>query len=488
MTKKELLKIAEDYLNSTLQHCEEARSTDAILASEDMREGTLMAYSDQFDSYSEALSDLDVRETRGRGFKLAEKLVTDVMQERDLSFLKDSEEYAYLTRELLIKAMEVCRIESERIGGNYSNEYDRSRLHHHGRQVHQDSLVLPAGPLLSEVITAYSQDHITLQKWTLKTEQENTSILAAFLELAGDQDITTITHQGLMQVRADLVKLPPNPKKGKEKEGKTLRDIIAMGLPAMSQSTASKYLIRIASFFKWAHLHKYVSSNEAEGLTLGKKKGRARDDRSLYDQEDIQRLYQSLEFDPAKPERFYIPLVAQYSGMRLDEICQLHLQDVRDNDGIPCFHVNDEGLKKVKTVAGIRIVPVHPVLIELGFLEYVKSLQARGAVQLWPNLKKKRDGYSQDFGKWYQRFNRREITQHPKRVFHSFRHGAIDALKQAGIAETTVQELMGQENANVTFGRYGKSFKPTVLLEVLNKVEFDVDLDVLRRKVPKILI
>ncbi|MCP6657702.1 site-specific integrase, partial [Klebsiella pneumoniae] len=118
-----------------------------------------------------------------------------------------------------------------------------------------------------------------------------------------------------------------------------------------------------------------------------------------------------------------------YSGARLNEICQLHLEDVQDIDGVPCFRIEEEGSKKVKTVAGKRVVPVHPVLIELGFMRYVQMLREKGAKRLWENLKLKRDGYGQDFGKWYQRFNRRYITSHKKKVFHSFRHTVATAMK-----------------------------------------------------------
>jgi hypothetical protein len=49
-------------------------------------------------------------------------------------------------------------------------------------------------------------------------------------------------------------------------------------------------------------------------------------------------------------------------------------------------------------------------LIELGFKEYADSFRAAGEPRLWPTLKKKRDGYGSDFGKWYQRFNRKYVT------------------------------------------------------------------------------
>ena len=65
--------------------------------------------------------------------------------------------------------------------------------------------------------------------------------------------------------------------------------------------------------------------------------------------------------------------------MRIEEICQLHLSDVREVEGVMCFSVNEElgfngTSKHVKTIAGIRNVPIHPWLWkEAGLSEFVAS-------------------------------------------------------------------------------------------------------------------
>ena len=49
--------------------------------------------------------------------------------------------------------------------------------------------------------------------------------------------------------------------------------------------------------------------------------------------------------------------------MRVEEICQLHIADIRDIDGVTCFSINENGgsalfSKHVKTLEGIRTVPI----------------------------------------------------------------------------------------------------------------------------------
>ena len=57
--------------------------------------------------------------------------------------------------------------------------------------------------------------------------------------------------------------------------------------------------------------------------------------------------------------RFWAPLITLYSGMKLEEICQLHLSDIVKVDGVLCFSINEESggsgyVKHVKSSAGIR--------------------------------------------------------------------------------------------------------------------------------------
>jgi integrase len=76
---------------------------------------------------------------------------------------------------------------------------------------------------------------------------------------------------------------------------------------------------------------------------------------------------------------------------------------------------------------------------------------------------------------WNRRFNREHISEDKCKVFHSFRHTFTDALKQAGILETIISELVGHSTSeSMTMGRYGKRYQPKVLLEALMKLDYGV--------------
>ena len=67
--------------------------------------------------------------------------------------------------------------------------------------------------------------------------------------------------------------------------------------------------------------------------------------------------------------RRWVPWLCAYSGARVGEITQLRRKDVREEGGVPFFRITPEaGTVKTKQ---FRDVPIHPHLIEMGFLSYV---------------------------------------------------------------------------------------------------------------------
>jgi len=100
-------------------------------------------------------------------------------------------------------------------------------------------------------------------------------------------------------------------------------------------------------------------------------------------------------------------------------------------------------------------------------------VKSQNSERLWSNLNwRKEDGYGNAFGKWFQRFNRQYVSKDPLKTFHSLRHTFADTLKQTGEQEALIAELMGHANGNITTGRYGKRYKPVMLLKSISKVDY----------------
>ncbi len=325
--------------------------------------------------------------------------------------------------------------------------------------------------LLKKVIEIYTAEKQS--GWTNKTKMEVAGVFRMLLELLGNVDVTTIDRPTLVELRSDLLKVPPG-FYVKNRNG-SVRDAVKKATgPGLSIKTVNKHVARIGSLLKYCHELGYITHNPATGLQLAEKQ-RADEERSVYTHEDIKNIVGNLPLDPEYPERFWIPLVGLFSGLRLNEICQLHIEDVVNIDGHWCFDINDAGNKRLKNSASARVTPIHPKLIEMGFIRYYEAMKAQGQPRVWMNLTHlDLHGYTNSIGNWYRRFNREYVTDDPKRVFHSMRHTVADTLKQKGVSEGVIAEILGHAHASITSSRYGKRYQPKVLLDALVQLDYGV--------------
>ncbi len=161
--------------------------------------------------------------------------------------------------------------------------------------------------------------------------------------------------------------------------------------------------------------------------------------------------------------------------MRLGEIVQLLVADIKVHEGIPYFDISrGEGEdKQLKTASSRRDVPVHPTLIELGLLDHVEKRRASAPKgRIFPDIKPGADGYfSAQYSKWFSRYVIAVKVKTPKTSFHSFRHNFKDALVMAGVEESRRRALMGHSDDSV-HGQYGSKLPIPVLFEAISKINY----------------
>lgn len=332
----------------------------------------------------------------------------------------------------------------------------------------------PVGKLLSSLIDDYVK--AKEDNWTHKTKIEIISCHRLILDIMGDIEIKDISKSTVLDLREKLMSLPAN--MYKIYPGKTVQELLAVpDIQPMSINSVNKHILRINALLGYAVKEGTIPANYAQGTMLAEKR-RADEERKAYSLEDLQKIVVNLPRTGERPDRFWIPLISMYSGMRLDEICQLYVEDVLKIDDVWCISINDEKDKKVKTITGKRVVPIHPTLLSCGFIEYVEHLRKDGAPRLWMDLRwRPSDGFSNALGKWFQVFNRKYITTDKKKVFHSMRHTVANTLKQAGIQEVMISEIMGHATDSMSMSRYGKSYQPKVLLEAMMKLDYGFNVE-----------
>lgn len=230
-------------------------------------------------------------------------------------------------------------------------------------------------------------------------------------------------------------------------------------------ATVNKYLSWLQSFFCWCVKTQLLTNNPAVDITRIKDDAR----RDRFTPDELQQMYSLIlkyKHNNEYPQRYWVPLISLFMGLRLTEALQLERADVVKKDNVWCVSVNSKDGKSIKTKSSERFVPIHPVLLEIGLLEYTSHHVGR----LWPiSLSNKRP--SNAFSCWFSRRVKPLITQQSGKTFHSLRHTFVDELKQSGVEEQIIAELVGHSRGSITMERYGKKYLPKIMYEQLIKIK-----------------
>ena len=182
--------------------------------------------------------------------------------------------------------------------------------------------------------------------------------------------------------------------------------------------------------------------------------------------------------------KFWLPVLGYYTGARLGELVQLHHRDVVLCGGVPFLNITEEHAgkagtseaKHVKSDAGVRRVPLHPDLIQLGFDRFVEArCAAKGSSKrLFHEVNFGSDGQASTvFSKFFGRLLDKVGLPDPALVFHSFRHGAEDAFRNALQPQYVIDRIIGHSDGATSAG-YGQG----VSLEVAHAAVASMKLDV----------
>ncbi|WP_170978673.1 site-specific integrase [Afipia massiliensis] len=328
--------------------------------------------------------------------------------------------------------------------------------------------------------------------WTAKTAADVKRVLAlALARIGSERPINSVGIEDVKAVRDALGLLPPNYMKASSNKGISVQEAIDANISGVSLSikTQDKYFTMFRQFLIWASNEGYIDKVPGAGVKVaGVSKLLAGEQRGPYSLDQLKQIFSSpiytghkstvVRHKPGKllirDGKFWVPLIALYSGMRMGEIVQLLASDIKVESDIWYFDVSKGEGKSLKTISSKRRVPIHQLLIKMGFLKYVKSYASNQ--RLFPEIEKGKDGYhSHNLSKWWGRYSKQVKFKSPKTAFHSFRHNFLDALQQQGLPEYLNKALMGHADKSV-HSQYSSGVKVSVLKEAIDKVSFDFDL------------
>ena len=306
--------------------------------------------------------------------------------------------------------------------------------------------------------------------------------------------VRAITKAAVREWHDLLRKLPIRATDFSGFRGLNIREIIAanerLGRPVLTRRTINKHVTSLASFCRWLEKRGYIDSNPASGFheALDHTTRKIRP----YTTPELQKLFTSPVFTGCRSDardyepgelrlddwRKWLPLMGLFTGARLGELCQLSVDDLRQEHGHWIFRITGEGDgQTLKNKQSERIVPVHAELIRLGLLDYHARIVARGEKQLFPELKPDaRNFNSGTASRWFGKYLIKIGLKTDKLVnFHSFRHGMADALRGAGYLDSDIAFLLGHKSQGTKITRgYGAISEGTLArrVEMMSKVSF----------------
>jgi integrase len=402
---------------------------------------------------------------------LVSDFANEVIRRNNWLIAPGSADYRSICMKLLRAELEGLQRAEERDAGNWAGKPADPAIVPPFAEM-SPKLAAP-GETILELFDRYENEHqgrVTPDTWA-----QNRQVIKRFAEFIGETShISAVNRQNLRDWKHALAKWPRKANDVRAFRGMKFREVIAANAaekkPPISQKNINRYLSAVGGFANWLLANDFNQQDVMKGmyLVLDKRKRT----RFPFTSEQLVAIFQSPMFhrcggdkNEHKPGdieirdwRYWLPLISLYSGARLGEIAQLLTADVRGIHGVWVFHVTQEGSdqKSTKTPGSQRVVPMHPKLIELGFLDYLKAMQAAKSVQLFPELVPDTRGFiSGRSSSFFNDYFRRIGVKKDRSVnFHSFRHGMADAFRRAGYLDEQFGLLLGHAK-HTTTGQYG---------------------------------
>lgn len=286
-----------------------------------------------------------------------------------------------------------------------------------------------------------------------------------FLDIFGDLDLNLYTKGEMVQWKtADL-------KRG------------------LGTNRINKRLGQMNDLFKWSIAHGHYTSHPTspvDGLFISSKGklGAQVEHYEPFSNDELAAIFSSTyPEEMPKPDHYWLPIVALFTGARREEIASLKASNVKKVDGVSCFLIEGG-----KTADARRVVPVHSQLEGLGFMKYAQHLQSMGQELLFPYLNDGANGRGKNAGRQFAKLLDKRQIKDERKVFHSFRHTLITRLHATGANPAHVMQITGHRGEtaqSVHFQTYTHDVGLKALADTLEKLAYTFDLNTIKLEEPK---
>ncbi|MCJ2031337.1 site-specific integrase [Methylobacterium sp. J-043] len=351
---------------------------------------------------------------------------------------------------------------------------------------------------LSIVGTAFRATQVATGAWDRQTASQASATFRLFVDVCGDRPLSAYSRKDAGRFRERIERLPNDYGKHPRYRDLTVEEILAASnalptvnrAPLITQKTVKRHFSALSALWTAAVAKDEAAANIFAGFRFANSR-KASEQRDMWERAELARLFATpiwmgctsaaRRTTPGslilRDEKFWLPLIAVFSGMRQEEICQLHVEDIRQDEDVWFIDINDRPPRKVKNATAVRRVPIHSELIRLGFLAHVEKHRRIKQQRIFPGLEPggadARLGHA--FTKWFTRYRRDVGVYRVGLDFHSFRHTATTLMHQAGVVPAVIDHVTGHATAGET-ARYTKRSTLPQLQTAIETIAIGVDL------------
>ncbi|GHA61048.1 integrase [Amylibacter ulvae] len=452
-------------------------------------------FEEQSDTIEEMLEYARYHLARGKVDDFVKEETKEVLEwdGLELKLAEGSPSWSLLHREMY---RSIVRAHEARLSRNEGNIVDTLKV---DSVTQVEALTASKYPNLSEAVDQWVKD--VEHGWSDKTKRSNLSWVNNFLEVCGDKHLDQYSKADGRLFKETFSRLPPSWRIRKELKHLDIHKASAraseLQLEPMSFENINKGIGKVSLFWNWVDAH-YFDDNAPQPLRGLKYNIRSnpREARDPFSNEQLEKIFNAPVFTGCLSEthwsrsgtqlikgspKFWIPLLGLFSGGRLSELCQLEIDDIKEADKVPYLDINGKlanernvGDKGIKSPNAQRKIPIHPTLIDIGFLKFVREMKQSGETRLFPSIKIGADGsYSDHFSKHFSRFLKLCDAKTAKTNFHSFRHNFEDACGNAQLHIDTKDAITGRSSTGMR-ARYGsRDIQLKTLQEAIHAIEYE---------------
>jgi integrase len=349
-------------------------------------------------------------------------------------------------------------------------------------QINENKNTTP-GRHLSELIEPFLDNLKRKNGWKQVNDSEDKyrHVLGLLIDLV-DKPANLLVKGDLVKAKDLFLKLP-NIRKFTQYRGKSAKELYKINIPqehTLSNNTIKQHADKLVTFLNWLFDNDHCSENFSKVfkdiVKTIKKEGK-----DFYTEEQLKVLFNPTNYKTLELSRYWIPLIALHTGARINEICQLDVEDIKQIGDVWVFDINeDDDRKSVKRESSKRIIPIHSKLLQLGLLQFVES--RRGKKKLFNVTYTEKNGYAGVIGKWWIRWQK-QCGIEDNVSFHSFRKTVINYFNQTlELPEVAHAYYTGHaQQGNEGIKTYTKEKPLPEAKTMFNKLVFSIDYDNLNK-------